>query len=336
NKCEGTAGEAGYYDAFALGLGEPVAISAEHGEGMGALYDAISAQCAALGLDIAAPGQAEAEKPLFLAIVGRPNAGKSTLINRLVGAERLVVGPEAGITRDSIAIDWSWQGKAVRLFDTAGLRRRAKVQGKLEKLSAADTARAIQFAEVVVLLLDAGLGLEAQDLKIAADVVGEGRALVLALNKWDMVEDPAGVLAAVRHKIDGSFAQLRDVPLVTLSAATGEGVARLMPAAFETHEAWNKRVPTARLNRWLAGTVDAAPPPTVKGRRLKLRYVTQIKARPPTFAFFVNRPDGLSDAYRRFLVNELRRAFGFPGVPVRAFFRAGDNPFAKGGGKNRS
>ncbi|GAB4144381.1 MAG: ribosome biogenesis GTPase Der [Sphingomonadales bacterium] len=327
NKAEGEAARAGYYEAFALGLGEPVAFSAEHGEGLSELYAAICQRLEEAGIDPAEQTGDDADKPLFLAIVGRPNAGKSTLINKLIGTDRLVVGPEAGITRDSIAIDWRWQDRAIRLFDTAGLRRRSRVREKLEKLSAADTRRAVQFAEVVVVLLDAQQGLDAQDLKIANEVVEEGRALILALNKWDLIEDQKTALRDVRDKIDRGFAQLRDVPFLTFSAQSGAGLSRLMPAVLQVHERWNRRVPTARLNRWLSETIAGNPPPSVKGKRIKLRYATQIKTRPPTFSFFVNRPELLPESYRRFLINELRAAFDFTGAPIRCFFKRGDNPY---------
>lgn len=327
NKCEGRAGESGLYDAFALGFGEPVPLSAEHGEGLADLYQVLlAAEVEAQARALEEEGE-EGDKPLQLAIVGRPNAGKSTLINRLIGEDRLVTGPEAGITRDSIGIDWTWQDKRVKLFDTAGLRRRAKITDKLEKLSSADTRRAVQFAEVVVLLLDGTLGLENQDAKIAASVVEEGRALIIAINKWDMVEDRQKTFNAIKDTLGLQLAQAKDVPLIAFSAETGQGLDRLMPAVLAIHQTWNKRVPTAALNRWLLDAVDTNPPPAPKGRRIKIRYITQVKTRPPTFVLFVNRADALPDSYVRYLVNELREVFDLQGVPIRLTLREGKNPY---------
>ncbi|MFZ5609208.1 MAG: ribosome biogenesis GTPase Der [Pseudomonadota bacterium] len=326
NKCEGAAGEAGLYDAFSLGLGAPLALSAEHGEGLAGLYQAL---CDAQGKAQVAQGDAAGEKPLMLAIIGRPNAGKSTLINRLIGEERLVTGPEAGITRDAIAIDWRWHDRAVRLYDTAGLRRRAKVTDKLEKLSAADSRRAIQFAEVVVLLLDGRLGLEKQDIKIAAEVAAEGRALIIAINKWDVVEDRQKTYAQVREELASTLAQLKDVPLITLSGQTGEGLDKLMPAVMRIHEIWNRRIATAPLNDWLDEALSANPPAAPKGKRVKIRYMTQVKTRPPSFILFVNRADAVPDSYIRYLMNGLRAVFDLPGVPLRLALREGKNPYHK-------
>jgi len=334
NKSEGKAGEAGVMEAYALGLGEPIAISAEHGEGLAELYDALlpyaEAARAAAAAEEEEEDEAGREKPLQLAIVGRPNVGKSTLANRLLGEERLLTGPQAGITRDAIAVDWSWEGRPVRLVDTAGLRRKAHVEEKLEKLSTADTLRAIRFAEVVVLVLDATQGLEKQDLTIARMVADEGRALVLAASKWDLVEDKAATLRRLEDRIKTSLTQLEGVPLVTVSGATGQGLEKLMEAVFRIHALWNKRVPTSVLNDWLAAVQERHPPPLVAGRRLKLRYMTQANIRPPTFALFASKPGALPDSYRRYLVNLLRRDFDLPGVPIRMMLRkAGKNPYAE-------
>jgi GTP-binding protein len=288
--------------------------------------------------DIAQPADADEEPddnaPLKLAIVGRPNAGKSTLINRILGEERLITGPEAGITRDSIAIDWTWHSpdgreRAVRLIDTAGMRKRAKVQDKLEKLSVADALHAVDFAEVVVLLLDATLGLEAQDLRIADKVLQEGRALVIALNKWDVAENGSGLYQGVRKALDEGLAQCRGVPLLTVSGATGKGIDDLLNAAFETRAAWSQRVPTSLLNRWFESALEANPPPAPGGRRIKLRYITQARSRPPTFVLFGNRLDELPESYRRYLVNGIRKELGFGAVPVRLNLRSTRNPFDK-------
>ena len=329
NKCEGKAGDDGYFESFALGVGDPVAISAEHGEGMSALYDALAPFAPGRDAD---GGDAEAgDKPLQLAIVGRPNAGKSTLLNRLIGEERTITGPEPGITRDAIAVAWSHRGRRVRLVDTAGLRRRARVVEKLEKLSVDDALRVIRLAEVVVLTLDAEMALERQDLTIARLVADEGRALVIAVNKWDLVRDRRVTLAAIRERLAESLPQIKGVPVVTLSALHGEGMARLMPAVFKTYGLWNRRISTGRLNRWLDGVVKAHPPPMAARRRIKLRYVTQVKARPPTFAAFVSKPKALPEAYQRYLVNQLRESFGLDGVPIRLLLRAGKNPYAPDG-----
>jgi len=321
NKAEGRAGDAGLMEAFELGLGDPVAISAEHGEGMADLFEAL-----APFIDKA--GEVEDETgPLKLAIVGRPNAGKSTLINRLVGSERLVTGPEAGITRDSIAIEWEWKDKPVRLIDTAGLRKRAKVVEKLEKLSAADARRAIDFAEVVVLLLDATLGLEGQDLRIADQVLDEGRAFIVALNKWDVAVGQSALFQGVRRALDEGLAQIKGVPLLAISGATGKGLDALMDAAFEARDAWSRRVSTSALNRWFESASERNPPPSPGGRRIKLRYITQANTRPPTFVVFGNRTEELPESYRRYLINSLREDLGFQGVPVRLNFRGRSNPF---------
>jgi GTP-binding protein len=265
--------------------------------------------------------------PLKLAVVGRPNAGKSTMINRILGEERLITGPEAGITRDSIAVDLIWNDRPLRLIDTAGMRKKAKVQDKLEKLSVADALRAVDFAEVVVLLLDATLGLEAQDLKIADRVLEEGRALVIALNKWDVAENPSSLFQGVRKALDEGLAQARGVPMIAVSGATGKGLDQLIQAAFETRDAWSRRVTTGQLNRWFERAVEANPPPAPGGKRIKLRYITQAKTRPPSFVLFGTRVDQLPESYRRYLVNGIRRELGFGAVPVRLTLRAPKNPF---------
>ncbi len=328
NKCEGRAAEAGLAEAYALGLGDPVPISAEHGEGMALLYEALVpfAPDEEAGEGEARAGGGEGA-PLLLAIVGRPNVGKSTLINRLVGEERLLTGPEPGLTRDAIPVDWSHEGRAIRLVDTAGLRRKARVEDKLEKLSASEALGAIRRAEVVVLMVDGGAPFERQDLAIARTVLDEGRALVVAANKWDLVEDPGARLRALDERLADSLPQARGVPVVTLSALTGLGADELLPAVLGIHEVWNRRVGTGVLNRWLAEAVARHPPPAPKGRRLRLRYITQIKARPPTFALFVSRPAALPAAYVRFLENGLRRRFRLEGVPLRLHLRKGRNPY---------
>jgi GTPase len=335
NKSEGRAGAAGAAEAYRLGLGEPIAISAEHGEGLADLYDRMAALAPAKAADAEGnnleeeqPEEEQQRGPLQLAIVGRPNVGKSTLVNRLIGEERLLTGPEAGITRDAIAVDWEWQGRPLRLVDTAGLRRRAKVEAKLEKLSAADTLRAIRFAEVVVLVLDAEQGLEKQDLTIASLVAEEGRALVIAANKWDAVGDKTAAKRQLRDRVETSLPQVKGLPVVTLSALTGRNLDELLKAVFEAHAAWNRRVPTAQLNRWLEEATAAHPPPAVSGRRIRLRYMTQVKARPPTFALFASRAEALPESYLRYLVNGLREAFDIQGVPVRLNLRKTKNPYA--------
>ena len=328
NKAEGTSGDGGFYEAFSLGFGDPVALSAEHGEGLADLFEALLPHLDREDVEADEEEEVAEGGPLKMAIVGRPNAGKSTLVNKMLGEDRMITGPEAGITRDSISIEWEFEGRAVRLIDTAGLRRKAKVEDKLERLSAADTAHAIDFAEVVVLLLDATRGLEAQDLRIADQIFTEGRAMVIALNKWDVAEGQSALFNGVRAALDDGFAQVKGVPLLTVSAATGKGLDVLLKVAFETRDAWSKRVPTGELNRWFERALEANPPPAPGGKRIKLRYVTQIKSRPPSFVIFGTRVDQLPESYRRYLVNSIRRDLGFGAVPVRLTFRAPKNPFA--------
>ena len=328
NKAEGTSGDGGFYEAFSLGFGDPVALSAEHGEGLADLFEALLPHLDREDVEADEEEEVAEGGPLKMAIVGRPNAGKSTLVNKMLGEDRMITGPEAGITRDSISIEWEFEGKPVRLIDTAGLRRKAKVEDKLERLSAADTAHAIDFAEVVVLLLDATRGLEAQDLRIADQIFTEGRAMVIALNKWDVAEGQSALFNGVRAALDDGFAQVKGVPLLTVSAATGKGLDVLLKVAFETRDAWSKRVPTGELNRWFERALEANPPPAPGGKRIKLRYVTQIKSRPPSFVIFGTRVDQLPESYRRYLVNSIRRDLGFGAVPVRLTFRAPKNPFA--------
>ena len=330
NKSEGRAGEAGGLDAYSLGLGDPVAISAEHGEGLASLYDALRAAMPAVTAK-PDPGSTEseaAEKPIRIAVVGRPNSGKSTLINRLVGDERLLTGPEPGITRDAIAVDLGWRGRHVRIHDTAGLRRRTRVTAKLEKLSVADTLGAIRFADVVIVLVDAQTPFEEQDTRIVDLVEREGRAIVIGINKWDLVKPPPGALSRLRETTDRVLPQIKGVPVVVLSARTGAGLDRLMSAVFDSYAVWNRRVPTAALNRFLGPAVTANPPPAVSGRRPRLDYITQPKARPPSFVLFSSRAWALPETYRRYLVNGLREQFSLPGTPIRLTLRTKANPYA--------
>ena len=332
NKAEGRAAESGIFEAFRLGLGDPIAISAEHGEGVADLFEAVRPHVEHEHFE---DEQSERDDTLKLAIVGRPNAGKSTLVNRMIGEERMITGPEAGITRDSISLEWEWNGRAVRLVDTAGLRKRAKVEDKLERLSAADTRRAIDFSEVVVLLLDATRGLEAQDLRIASQVLEEGRGLVIAVNKWDVAENASSLFNGIKAALAEGLAQLRDVPLLTVSAKTGKGIDTVLEVAFEIREAWSRRVPTGELNRWFEGAVEANPPPAPRGQRIKLRYITQVKSRPPSFVVFGNRTDELPESYRRYLLNALRRDLKLGAVPLRLEFRGRGNPFDRSKGRPR-
>jgi GTP-binding protein len=325
NKAESRASEGGILDAYRLGLGDPVAISAEHGEGVADLFEALQPLVEREEDEEAA--QEPENAPLKLAIVGRPNAGKSTLVNRMLGQERLITGPEAGITRDSITLDWEWQGKPVRLVDTAGLRKRAKITDKLEKLSSADARRAIDMAEVVILLLDATRGLEAQDLRIAEQVVEEGRALVIAINKWDVAENASALFNGVKAALEEGLAQIKTIPVLTVSAKTGKGIDQLLGAAFELREQWSRRISTGELNRWFEGAVEANPPPAPGGKRVKLRYITQVKTRPPSFVVFGTRVGELPESYRRYLVNSMRRDLGLGPVPVRLTMRSPKNPF---------
>jgi len=332
NKCEGRAAEGGLYEAYELGLGEPLAISAEHGTGVGELSEAIQQACkeASGGAVEAEAAQEEVEgvRPLRIAIVGRPNVGKSTLVNALLGEERMITGPEAGITRDSIASPLSFEGRPLLLFDTAGLRRKMRVEGRAEELSVGDALKAIRFAEVVVLLLDAEQPFEKQDLQIADLIAQEGRALVIAVNKWDLVRNREKRLKELRETCQRLLPQVKGVSLVPVSALGGTGLDRLMQAVIEVDRLWNIRLPTHALNQWLHAAIEAHSPPAVSGRRVKLRYITQANARPPTFVVFCSRPKALPESYVRYLVNALRESFDMPGVPIRLHLRKGGNPYA--------
>ncbi len=328
NKSEGRAGDAGALEAFSLGFGEPVAISAEHGEGLSDLYVAVVQ---------AAPTEAVEgdedvgdDKPIRIVVIGRPNAGKSTLVNSLIGEDRMLTGPEAGITRDAIGVEWLFEGRRVRLIDTAGLRRKAKVEGALEQLSTRDTLRSITFAEVVLLVMDATHPFETQDLTIADLVEREGRALVFVLAKWDLIASPQSVLEACREQAETALPQLRGTPIIALSAETGQGLDRLMPAVLSAHGHWSTKLKTRDLNDWLRMAVDRHPPPAVGGLRVRPKYMAQTKARPPTFVLFASRADKLPDSYRRYLVNSLRTSFELPGTPIRITVKSGANPYAAG------
>jgi GTPase len=340
NKAEGHKGTDGFYDAFSLGFGDPLAISAEHGEGIGDLTAEIAS---ALGLELPQPKRRSKDapieedaaileapkKPVRVAIVGRPNAGKSTLVNALLGEDRMITGPEPGLTRDSVASDIQYKGRPIRLIDTAGLRRKVRITEMAEKLSASDAVRTIRFAEVVVLLIDAECPFEKQDLTIGSMVTDEGRALVIAINKWDLVQDKQKMLRDLKETIGHSLAQVPGVALVTISARGEKGLDQLMAAIVKTYDTWNRRVSTPRLNRWLAEALSRHSPPAVSGRRIKIRYVTQASTRPPTFVAFCQRAEAMPNSYIKYLTNSLREAFDLPGVPIRFNLRAGDNPFDK-------
>ena len=349
NKSEAKGSDGGFYDAYTLGLGEPVPISAEHGQGMIDLRDAIveaigkerafpeddvdeaetdvDVRDSVLGEEAENDAEYDETRPLRVAIIGRPNAGKSTLINRFLGEDRLLTGPEAGITRDSISVDWDWRGRTIKMFDTAGMRRKARVQEKLEKLSVADSLRSIRFAETVVIVFDATIPFEKQDLQLADLVLREGRAAVLAFNKWDLIEDQQAVLTDLREKTERLLPQARGLRAVPISGETGYGLDKLMQEIIATDKVWNKRISTAKLNKWLEGTQVQHPPPAVSGRRLKLKYMTQVKARPPAFMVSCTRPEAIPESYIRYMINGLRNDFQMPGVPIRIHFKASDNPF---------
>jgi len=338
NKCEGKAQEDSVYEAYKLGLGDPIPFSAEHGLGILDLYEALlpyykkeklkPENYAEENLSEFDDDEAYKRKPLQLAIVGRPNVGKSTLINALIKDERLLTGPEAGVTRDAITIPWSWRGRKVNLVDTAGLRRHSKIEDSLEKMSAASTKQAAYLAQVVVLVLDADAVLDKQDLTIAREVLDEGRALVIAINKWDIANRKEAI-ERLNDRLEASLAQAQGVPTVTISALKKEGLDKLMSAVFKVYDRWNKRIPTAPLNNWFADILSNNPPPVGKnGRRIKLRYITQAKTRPPAFFIFSSNPEGLPESYSRYLVNSLRDTFDLGGIPLRITFRKTDNPYA--------
>ncbi len=334
NKAESRASLPGLGEAYSLGFGAPIAMSAEHAEGLGDLYEALEPF---VKKETAEIEQAETpedleydpKRPLKLAIIGQPNAGKSTLVNAMLGEERMLTGPEAGITRDAIASDWTWKGRPIKLWDTAGIRRKSRVQAKIEKMSVSDAMRAIRFAECVVVLIDATLPIERQDLTLCDLVAGEGRAVVLALSKWDAVEDKSHTLREVESKLEDVLPEIRGVPVVTLSAKQGRGIDTLMKAVVDADRKWNMRISTGRLNRWLEGQLERNAPPAPSGRRIKIRYATQANARPPTFALFGNQLAKLPESYLRYLMNGMRAEFGLGGVPIRFSLRGGKNPYGE-------
>jgi GTPase len=334
NKCESRAGEGGRYEAFALGLGDPVPISAEHGEGLGDLYDALREalpeQTAAVEVDDDADAEPppETERPIRVAVIGRPNVGKSTLINRLIGEERLLTGPEAGITRDAIAVPHTFEGRELLIWDTAGMRRRSRIEEKLEKLSVSDALEAIRFADVVIVLMDTQSAFEEQDLRLVDLIEREGRALVLAINKWDLNDAEGGAIGKLRREADHWLPQVKGVPVVAVSGLTGFGIDHLMRALLDAYAVWNKRVSTNALNRWFTHVTDSNPPPAVSGRRLRLNYITQVKTRPPSFVIFCTRADAVPESYLRYLVNDMRTSFELPGTPLRFTLREKKNPYA--------
>ncbi len=349
NKCEGQAAEAGLHEAWGLGLGAPIGVSAEHGQGLDDLYEILKAAMADAGTPAADADPADAEgalpeetdpeaigsdddgRTIQLAIVGRPNVGKSTLVNAVLGQDRVMTGPEPGVTRDAIQVGWTYGGRDFTLVDTAGMRKKARIEDRIERMSVQDTLYAIRMAQVTVLVLDADAVLDRQDLTIARHIADEGRAMVVAVNKWDRIDQPQRVIADLRHKLEHQLAQLKGVPFVPISALKGRGLDRLMDQVLAIYRIWTTRIGTGPLNRWLAGMLEAHPPPAVSGRRLKIRYITQIKSRPPTYALFTTRPDALPDSYLRYLTNGLREAFGLDGVPLRISLRKGKNPYVDGG-----